>query len=142
MCRIRAGTWSSRVALGNTSEGLTGRRATRRSNQRAASDSCSSRMRREIKSPKSVVIIYAPEHYILARPHAPTQVRERMRPGYGVEQLPLLGDVAFHRRQRAKQLILLMLADVELVERAAQVFDDGVEVGGGDAHAHVRGFHC
>src|SRR5262245_10963419 len=55
--------------------------------------------------------------------------------------LLLFDDVAFHRTESAQELILLVLADLEVIERADEILDERIEVGAADAHAHVRRLH-
>src|SRR5579864_7614173 len=53
----------------------------------------------------------------------------------------LLDDHRLHRAQHAEELVLLGLADLELVERLHEVLDERVEVRRRNAHALVRGLH-
>src|ERR1700676_2569640 len=55
--------------------------------------------------------------------------------------LLLLDDVGFHRSEGAEELILLMSPDLELVERADEIFHQSIKVGASDAHAHMGRLH-
>src|SRR5690242_17339726 len=61
--------------------------------------------------------------------------------GLGAGPSRFLDDFTLHWRERAEQLILLVLRHLELVERTAEVFDKRHEIGAADTHAHVRGLH-
>jgi len=67
----------------------------------------------------------------------------RGEPGV-VDRLELVGrgdDLRLERAERTEQLALLLVGDVELVERAGQVLDQGVELVVDQVHAGVRGRH-
>src|SRR6266850_927749 len=55
--------------------------------------------------------------------------------------LSLFDDVALHRAERAQELIFLVRAGVERVERSGEILDERVEVAAADAHSHMRGLH-
>ena len=57
------------------------------------------------------------------------------------EELRLLHNIGLHRAERAEQLILLGLPDLELVERADEILDQRVEIGAAHTHPHVRRLH-
>src|SRR4030095_8702524 len=48
-----------------------------------------------------------------------------------------LDEVAIHRAERGEQLILLVCADLERVERGDEIADERIEVGAADPHAPV-----
>jgi len=53
--------------------------------------------------------------------------------------LPLLHDRVLHRTEHGEQLVLLRLPDLQRVERAGQILDERVEVGGVVPVARRRG---
>src|SRR5262249_40697158 len=54
----------------------------------------------------------------------------------------LVDDVRLHAAERGQELVLLLHADLELVQALHEVGDERVELGVVDAHARVRGFHA
>src|SRR5882762_4980078 len=58
-----------------------------------------------------------------------------------VRLFPAARDVRLHRAQHSEQLVLLVRADLALVQRAGEILDDGIEVVRGDLHPLMGGLH-